>query len=58
VPLADCRPYPHVPELEPQAFGAGRREVPAGPMVERDGRTVAPAEPLVGQAAAKGVVAV
>lgn len=44
VPLAGCRPCPHAPELEPQAFGVGRRGVPV--------------EALVGQAAPKGVAAV
>lgn len=58
VPLADCRPYRHAPELEPQVFGAGRRGVPVEPLVGQDGPTVAPIEPLVGQAAPKGAAAV
>jgi len=58
VPLADCRPCPPAPALEPQAFGAGRRGVPVEPLVGQYGPTVAPIEPLVGQAARKGVAAV
>jgi len=58
VPLADCRPCPHAPELEPRAFEAGRMGVPVEPLVVQDGQTVAPIEPLVGQVAPKGVAAV
>jgi len=58
VPLADCLPSRHAPELEPQVFGAGRRGVPVEPLVGQDGQTVAPIEPLVGQVAPKGVAAV
>ena len=57
--LADCRPCPHAPELEPRAFEAGRMGVPVEPpLVWQDGQTVAPIEPLVGQVAPKEVAAV
>jgi hypothetical protein len=58
VPLADCRLCPPAPELELQVFGAGWWGGPVEPRVGRDGPTVAPIEPLEGQAAPKGVAAV
>jgi len=58
VPLADCRLCPPAPELELQVFGAGRRGVPVEQLVGQAGLTVAPIEPLGGQAAPKGVAAV